>query len=816
MRRDRTSTRSTASETIIAPRFSTNEWRIDIGHPGLIATLALLRAAIGSVPMFGGEDPLADAPSPDNWHHEGLTRKAADDAGWSDQAQNALAFHADYLDSYLYSPLWWFDVANGGGPARIPIVMSSQHELVKLHFDDLVHPEAVRAMWRQYLSGTAAALIWLGHAHPGSVDSRAAMAKNVVGASLHAIQDFYSHSNWIDDEDLRERTWFEVSPERRACLSLWTGSYELPSHLGIKPHGAYLFACSVINNLGPLGRQLMNVVCHAASPFADTSLCRWIRQCQEAKPFTPPTVRGVELPDAVLWVEPGINVDTRWGAVTGVQERGLGISGREAFEAAYALAARSSCQWLHILDHVMNAAALGDFWTTVKTEGVTWDNYKTPRAPWEDFSQLPYRFISAGPYPPPQTHDDTSCWYLRLTVRTSSDTFSGTDADIVPIVNGRAYPALDHGVPPAPMVPTGSVPPTRPLDQTLLGRNDFEAGDEAAYIVGPLDEAPRTVALRNDAPDAGQTIKAAADALWRAVVGAFESLVDVFVGLWGYHADFVDEAHWTIDATSLQSLGPGVRRYFFLDCNGGSEGAYLISGWVEGTAATGAFPNGVPWRRYAVHFEKLYCVKESEWDRFTTSDEPSSSDWSSRTAAPAGSGRGAPGRTTASTPVTSGRSASRSLSRSRSGTASSRWPALCTSPTTRRRTTATGCSPSSPTSPGRDWSCPRRISSRSWAVPSRLAGDWVLSRPWRSVGHRLSTSVPIDRGRLTSGSLVASRRRGRWIRLAPGPSPSRTPSTARAGRAAPRSSSHPSRWRPVRSTSDPARRGARQQTTRAA
>jgi hypothetical protein len=572
--------------------------------------------------MFGGEDPLADAPSPDNWHHEGLTRKAADDAGWSDQAQNALAFHADYLDSYLYSPLWWFDVANGGGPARIPIVMSSQHELVKLHFDDLVHPEAVRAMWRQYLSGTAAALIWLGHAHPGSVDSRAAMAKNVVGASLHAIQDFYSHSNWIDDEDLRDRTWFEVSPERRACLSLWTGTYELPSHLGIKPHGAYLFACSVINNLGPLGRQLMNQVCHAASPFADTSLCRWIRQCQEAKPFTPPTVRGVELPDAVLWVEPGINVDTRWGAVTGVQERGLGISGREAFEAAYALAARSSCQWLHILDHVMNAAALGDFWTTVKTEGVTWDKYKTPRAPWEDFSQLPYRFISAGPYPPPQTHDDTSSWYLRLTIRTSSDTFSGTDADIVPIVNGRAYPALDHGVPPAPMVPTGSVPPTRPLDQTLLGRNDFEAGDEAAYIVGPLDEAPRTVALRNDAPDAGQTIKEAADALWRAVVGAFESLVDVFVGLWGYHADFVDEAHWTIDATSLQSLGPGVRRYFFLDCNGGSEGAYLISGWVEGTAATGAFPNGVPWRRYAAHFEKLYCVKESEWDRFTTSDEP--------------------------------------------------------------------------------------------------------------------------------------------------------------------------------------------------
>ena len=27
-------------------------------------------------------------------------------------------------------------------------------------------------------------------------------------------------------------TWFEVDPDRRACLSLWTGTYELPHHLG--------------------------------------------------------------------------------------------------------------------------------------------------------------------------------------------------------------------------------------------------------------------------------------------------------------------------------------------------------------------------------------------------------------------------------------------------------------------------------------------------------------------------------------------------------------------------------------------------------
>lgn len=49
---------------------------------------------------------------PENWHHEGLTKQAARSAGWPGNAQNAVAFQADYLDSYLYNPPWWFDVAS--------------------------------------------------------------------------------------------------------------------------------------------------------------------------------------------------------------------------------------------------------------------------------------------------------------------------------------------------------------------------------------------------------------------------------------------------------------------------------------------------------------------------------------------------------------------------------------------------------------------------------------------------------------------------------------------------------------------------------
>jgi hypothetical protein len=578
------------------------------------------------LPMFGGEDPLGSAPAEDNWHHEGLTRQAARAAEWCAEAENALAFHVDYVDSYLYNPLWWFDVANGGGPDRLPVVMSSQSELVKVHFDDLIHPESVRGMWRRYLSGTAAGLVWLGHADSGTLERRVAMAQNLVGVSLHAIQDFYSHSNWIDDEDLRGRTWFEVDPDRRACVSLWTGSYELPQHLAIKPHGAYLYACTIINNLGSAGRGLMNVVCHAASPFANSSLCRWFKQCADAASPDPPETRPIgdiapiDPPRGIVWVEPGINVDSRWMADVGVQVRGLSITGREAFERAYELAFRSSCQWLHILDHVMGDADLDGFWHTVKSQGTTREQYKSPTAPWEDFSQIPYRFISAGPYPPPQVHDDTEDWYLRLLIRTAGDAFSGTDADIVPFVNGRRFPILDHGVPPSPP-PVGQAP-SRTLPQTLMGHNDFEAGDVAAYIIGPIDEAPHTVALLNDARDAGETIVAALEALWVSLVRALEAMVEFLKGLWGYHADFVDEDHVVISASTLDALGVGQRHWFSLSCDGRSEGNYRISGHVEGTSETGSFPHGVRWRRYRVRFEDLHCIKESDWDRFTTSDEP--------------------------------------------------------------------------------------------------------------------------------------------------------------------------------------------------
>jgi hypothetical protein len=38
-----------------------------------------LVAYLRGLPTFGAADPLGSAPAEDDWHHEGLTRQAAED-----------------------------------------------------------------------------------------------------------------------------------------------------------------------------------------------------------------------------------------------------------------------------------------------------------------------------------------------------------------------------------------------------------------------------------------------------------------------------------------------------------------------------------------------------------------------------------------------------------------------------------------------------------------------------------------------------------------------------------------------------------------
>ncbi len=115
-----------------------------------------------------------------------------------------------------------------------------------LHFDseihDVDHPNlattaGIDREWQRlmYLTRT-----WTRYAGRNN-DPLRLMA--VMGISLHAVQDFYSHSNWVESlvatpgrggPALSSRgygdapTWFDVSPDVRRTLAIYTGVREIP------------------------------------------------------------------------------------------------------------------------------------------------------------------------------------------------------------------------------------------------------------------------------------------------------------------------------------------------------------------------------------------------------------------------------------------------------------------------------------------------------------------------------------------------------------------------------------------------------------
>jgi DNA-binding beta-propeller fold protein YncE len=156
----------------------------------LSTTAALLPRVVNT---FGGEE----------------SRAAADGLTW------AWGWDADHAGGHLYDP---FGSATGGR-GRFQAARFAHDELAKVHFDDLASTARINLMWRRYLGGTVAGLLWA--ADRGDV----AAARNIVGAGLHAMQDFYSHSNWVD-LSFRRRTWFEVPAADRNAMQLYTGTYE--------------------------------------------------------------------------------------------------------------------------------------------------------------------------------------------------------------------------------------------------------------------------------------------------------------------------------------------------------------------------------------------------------------------------------------------------------------------------------------------------------------------------------------------------------------------------------------------------------------
>lgn len=549
--------------------------------------LGLAAAAVLTAPhaahSFAGEDFLLGNP----WHHEAISEDAMKAKGFLAAAYDEIAWHADYIDSYLYNPLFWIQ----GGLSRYKVAMASFDELAKLHFDDNFSGDHVRRTWRRYLSGAMAGLIWAAERNDVSA------ARNILGVSLHLNQDFYSHSSWVDSPDRRAKTWFEFPKAQRDLLAVYVGAYELPEQLGVKHHGKITPACSVLR-MGAL-KPMLDAGCSAFSPLHNAKICDMYDECKTGTPITP-SLLGIAVPNNVLYAAPpGMNLDARWSAGIGVKVRGLtDMTGNQAFDTARGLAQKSSEQWLGIVETKMNALGFGTFWNQVKTAA----NTGTKEQQYENFSKFPYQFLTAGTYPP-KLSDPEAEYYLRVQINTANVANAGTDADIYLKAGGKSF-LLDYMHQANP----------------VLAYNDFERGDVQVYTVGPFSSLPSSISFYNDSATVGNIFASLAEDFKDSIVTLVDSIGSFLLSLVGGHADKVGGNKRTFSPAELAGISSAGTN-FNLTVDGGDEGAYRISYTIKKVSQTTG--NGsADTHTFSVKMNSLFCIRESKVDRLSSSDEP--------------------------------------------------------------------------------------------------------------------------------------------------------------------------------------------------
>jgi len=638
---------------------------------------------------MGGEDIRHGRP----WHHLDMTARAlAGDAilnspgagrypvpttvysgiGFSRGAAMSAAWHADYIDSYLYNPIWWLE----GAPSsqRFKTALTMFDDLARMHHDDTFTTLGVRDNWERYTSG---ALIGLINAADSGATGDIAAAHQILGIAAHAAQDFYSHSNWMDAADRRSKTWFEYTPAQRtasAGLDIKTGAYEHPSQHAPFHHGAYSMSCTVINGSG-LARTLSDL-CGGLSPIQNTSLCLSYRSCTSGAPVDV-SISDRVVSDVVYLQPRGVALDTTWLARVGAETRGL--AGRDGaylatkssprrlgemcsavvnfgvtcshtssgdmcsiggatracatdtdhlFAETKDLATRTTMQYATFLGQAMRDVdpASGDkyerFWTRVMSEA---SPLSARIAQFEDFSRIPFQFMSAGPYPVrnPATSAApfmaaSSGWYLRVRLRTSNDSMSGTDANIKLKVDGRGWSQthlLDY-------LPTSDT--TGRTSNRLLVYNDFEQGDNDVYTVGPFTSRPTSVTLINEDTGAGDVLEAFWSDFKSSIEGVATDLRQTAIGLIAGNADLVgaEERHYD-HALLVSQLAGRASRDDSLYVNAGDEGRYRVHysfRFVDSELTDKERADG--WRSVQFTLNRLECVKEAKWDRGSDSDEP--------------------------------------------------------------------------------------------------------------------------------------------------------------------------------------------------
>jgi hypothetical protein len=165
----------------------------------------------------------------DTWWHAECTRKAMVANGFSGDARLATQ-----VSNYITDFMAVLNMPNEMlGEIKInKALFSSDHSYDFLHFDAIYTTADIEKNWQLIFENTKAALKQFAASSSVDRDYRQIVLFNILGASLHIIQDFYSHSNWVNTYIGKGISpipiWYDVADSVKGKMKIFTGIYAKP------------------------------------------------------------------------------------------------------------------------------------------------------------------------------------------------------------------------------------------------------------------------------------------------------------------------------------------------------------------------------------------------------------------------------------------------------------------------------------------------------------------------------------------------------------------------------------------------------------
>lgn len=176
-------------------------------HCGILLAVFFV-FCVGKLPIFAF----------DTGHHHDLTRSALKTFGFADTSIKIGQLENWLVDYYSNQP-----------------TAGLKADLEKLHFDNLLDSARIRVYWDRLRVNSKAAF------EKAATDGDSMRVVALLGMSLHAVQDFYTHSNWGEEHALPATgfltdTYFD-NPAVAAHPTFRTGVYPNHNPLQANDHG---------------------------------------------------------------------------------------------------------------------------------------------------------------------------------------------------------------------------------------------------------------------------------------------------------------------------------------------------------------------------------------------------------------------------------------------------------------------------------------------------------------------------------------------------------------------------------------------------